>query len=255
MSKFNIVKKGSLEYIQSKSLLNEGIKHFFSTKNGGVSEGEFESLNLGVYTNDNKDNVKENFNIILRECNMSSSIAYLHQVHGQDVYLVNRDNVDQVVGKDGDAIITAEKNLPIGVFTADCVPILLYDKNKKVVAAIHAGWRGVVGKILTKTISKMKQEFKTSSEDIVVAIGPFIGSCCFEVSADIINKFNFYEIRGNKYFVDLYKEVEKEALENNILLDNIDFLDMCSVCTGEIFHSYRRQSGKTGRIGSFIEIS
>lgn len=254
MGNFNIVKNGNVEYIQSKLLLKENIKHFFSTRNGGVSNGEFKSLNLGVYTNDNKENIKENFNIILNACNMSNKIAYLHQVHGQDVYVVNRSNYDEVLGKDGDSIITNERNLPIGVFTADCVPILLYDKSKNVVAAIHAGWRGVVSKILTKTIKKMEEKFSSKTKDIIMVVGPFIGECCFEVSKDILDKFNFYEERNNRYFVNLYKEVESEALSNNILIENIDYLNMCTVCSGEMFHSYRRQNGMTGRIGSFIEI-
>ncbi|MEF9952680.1 MAG: peptidoglycan editing factor PgeF [Clostridium sp.] len=255
MGSFNTVKEGSLEYVQSNTLLKENVKHFFSTKNGGVSTGEFESLNLGMFTNDESEALNKNFQIILDHCKMDHNIAYLHQVHGEDVHIVNRNNYSNIVGKDGDAIITNEKNIPIGVFTADCVPILLYDKKNKVAAAIHAGWRGVVSKILTNTISKMNSEFGTSSKDIIMAVGPFIGSCCFEVSSDIIDKFNYYEKKDNRYFVNLYKEVENEALENNIPIDNIDYLNMCTVCNSHIFHSYRKESGKTGRIGSFIEIN
>ncbi|MEG0371959.1 MAG: polyphenol oxidase family protein, partial [Clostridium sp.] len=175
---------------------------------------------------------------------------YLNQEHGMKVVVVTKDNYSNVVGSKGDAIITAQKNIPIGVFTADCVPILLYDKSKKVAAAIHAGWRGVEGKILTMTIEVMKNKFLSNGEDILCAIGP----CCFEVLPDVANKFKFVNNRDSKLYVDLFKEVYAEAKECNILDENIDMLETCTVCESNLFHSYRRDGGKTGRIGSFIQI-
>ncbi|KMT21421.1 peptidoglycan editing factor PgeF [Clostridium cylindrosporum] len=255
MSTFTLKKDGRLEYFQSNMLMQTGeVKHFFSTKNGGVSKGEFESLNLGVYTNDYKENIEENFNIICSSLNMNKSIAYLNQEHGTKVYVVDKDNYDDIVGKKGDAIITSQKNIPIGVFTADCVPILLYDKKQKVAAAIHAGWRGVEGRILTETLNVMKFKFQSCVEDVVCAIGPAIGPCCFEVSRDVADKFTFVFTVDDSIYVDLLKEVYSEAKDLNILEENIDVLGKCTVCSDSLFHSYRREKGKTGRIGSFIEI-
>ncbi len=255
MGEFIVKENGSLQYLQSRTLSNSnGVKHFFSTKNGGVSPFEYESLNLGVYTNDSKENVEKNFNIICSSLNMNEKVAYLNQEHGDTVYIVNKENFSDVVGKKGDALITCEKNLPIGVFTADCVPILLYDKNKKVAAAIHAGWRGVEAKILTNTLGIMKKEFNSESSDIICAIGPSIGECCFEVSSDVGEKFKFSSEKNGKVYVDLLKEVYSECLSEGLLEENIDLANKCTVCEKELFYSYRRDNGLTGRIGSFIEI-
>lgn len=255
MNSFVIEKDGDLEYLQSNILNeNKNIVHFFSGRKGGVSAEEFESLNLGVYTNDSKENVSENFKRICSSTKMHTNIAYLNQEHGKKVFIVNKDNISEVTGSKGDAIVTNEKNLPIGVFTADCVPILLYDKNNKVVAAIHAGWRGVEAKILSETFNVMKDNFASSSKDIICAIGPAIGPCCFEVSRDVADKFTFLKEKENSIFVDLFKEVYSEAKSLGFLEENIDISEKCTVCENELFHSYRREKGKTGRIGSFIEI-
>lgn len=254
-SEFTLKKVGELEYLESNILKNsEGVKHFFSTRKGGVSTGEFESLNLGIYTNDSKENVRNNFNILCSSLNINENISYLNQEHGNKVFILTKENASEVVGSKGDAIVTQEKNMPIGVFTADCVPILLYDRDKKVAAAIHAGWRGLESKILTNTVNVLKEKFHSKEENIICAIGQCIGECCFEVSNDVAEKFRFVSSRGGSLYVDLLKEAYTEAKECNLLEKNIDTLGRCTVCESDLFHSYRRENGKTGRIGSFIEI-
>lgn len=254
-NKFTLKQRGDLKYIQSDVLNSTGeVKHFFSTKKGGVSSGYFESLNLGVYTNDSKENVESNFHILCSSLDMSENIAYLNQEHGKNVFIVTKENAKKITGSKGDAIVTNEKNLPIGVFTADCVPILLYDNEKKVAAAIHAGWRGLESKVLTNTINFMKESFNSKEENIICSIGPCIGSCCFEVSSDVAEKFNFVITKGESIYVDLVKEAYSEAVNCNLLDKNIDVANKCTVCESELFYSYRKDNGKTGRIGSFIEI-
>lgn len=255
ISKFTLKTNGDLKFFQSELLNSEKeVKHFFSTKKGGVSTGEFESFNLGIFTNDYKENIKKNFNIICKELNMNTKVAYVNQEHGKKVVIVTNESFDSVVGQKADAIVTNKKNIPVGVFTADCVPILLYDKEKKVVAAIHAGWRGVEAKILSETVNLMKTTFNSLEENILCSIGPCIGKCCFEVSPDVGEKFTFKDERDGSIYVDLVKEVYNEAIKINIVEENIDISNICTVCEKDTLYSYRRDKGKTGRLGAFIEI-
>lgn len=255
MENFRIKEDGDLKYLESGLLSGEeGIKHFFSTKIGGVSSEEYKSLNLGIYTNDSKESVEKNFDIICSSLKMNKNIAYLNQEHGKKVYIVTKENVNALTGKKGDAIITNEKNIPIGIFTADCLPILLYDKKEKVIGAIHAGWRGVEGKILTETLKVMKKNFNSDPLNIICAVGPCINKCCFEVSEEVAEKFNFIMNKNNSIYVDLLKEIYSECIKENISEKNIDMSNICTVCEKDTFYSYRGDNGKTGRIGSFIEI-
>lgn len=256
MGNFTVKENGNLKYLESGLLFDEKeVKHFFSTKVGGVSTGEFESLNLGIYTKDSKVNVNKNFDIICSALEMNKNVVYLNQEHGKKIHILNKENVESIKGQKGDAIITNEKNMPIGIFTADCLPILLYDRKEKVIGAIHAGWRGVENKILTETIKEMKKKFNSDPINIVCAVGPCINKCCFEVSKDVAEKFNFIIEKENAIYVDLLKEIYDECIRENILDKNIDISNICTVCEKDTLYSYRRDNGKTGRIGSFIEIT
>lgn len=255
MERFLMKSNKDLKHLESVRLEKEkGVKHFFSSRIGGVSTEEYSSFNLGIFTNDKKENVEKNFNIICTALEMSKDVVYLNQEHGTKVFLITKENMNSIKGQKGDALITKEKNIPIGVFTADCLPILLYDKKNEAIAAIHAGWRGVEGKILTKTIASMKKEFNTSPNDVICAVGPCIGECCFEVSKEVADKFSFVIERGNSLYVDLLKEIHNECMKADVLEENIDIASICTVCNKETFYSYRGDNGKTGRIGSFIEL-
>lgn len=196
------------------------------------------------------DSLKTEFN--------ADDIIYLKQVHSVRVlkYLKNDKNIKD---EEGDAIITNEKNVIIGVFTADCVPIILVDEEKEVIAAIHSGWRGTLDSITLKTIEKMKSEFNTNASNIKAYIGPHIRKCCYEISK---------ELKGN--FIEKKKIISEKELfnENNLNLEacildnlrtagvqeqNINSLDLCTYCSEEIkLHSYRKSEGSYGRMFAFI---
>ena len=156
----------------------------------------------------NLDDVNNAFKDVFTLKNLSKN----KQIHSNIVNKVDKDNIGQII--DGDAIITNEKNVPLLILTADCVPVVLVDKVNKAVGLVHAGWRGTYGKICSETLQSMKENYNTNTEDVVAIIGPSIGKCCYEVSYDLVEKFSallpnadekIYEIRDEKYYLDLWE--------------------------------------------------
>ena len=208
------------------------------------------------FNRNTEEGIKE-LNSLKKEFNVKD-IIYLKQIHSDKIlkYICNDKSIKD---EEGDAIITNEKNVIIGVFTADCVPIILIDEEKEVIAAIHSGWKGTFESITLKTIEKMKLEFNTNEINIKAYIGPHIRKCCYEVSEDL--KLNFIEKK---------KTISKEELfdGNNLNLeaciiddlkragvkdDNINSLNLCTYCSDDIkLHSYRKSQGSYGRMFSFI---
>lgn len=196
---------------------------------------------------------EEGFNIK----NLTSNL----QIHSDIVNLVNEDNIGQKI--EGDALITNISKVPLLVFTADCVPIGIIDKNNNAIGVVHAGWRGTYDKIAQKTIDKMLKNFNTDPKDLICVIGPSIGPCCYEVSEELVKKFNtiltncnqkFYIIRDNKYYLDLWK-INEYILENSgVKKENIINLNLCTSCNCDNFHSYRKHNQTQQRIGMIMEI-
>lgn len=245
-----------LIYYRCQDVNNEKIKHFFSTRVGGENQGEFSNLNLGVYTNDNNEAVEKNFKTIFKAAAMELNRAvYLKQVHGDRFYVVDNENFMDIKGKYGDALITRTPNISIGVFTADCVPILVFDENEGAVAAVHAGWKGTDLKILKKVISHMIEEMKCSPKNIRVALGPSIGPCCFEVMDDVAGRFTETREDSGRLYVNLWEENRIQALEAGIPDENIISGKLCTMCNEKLFFSYRRDNGNTGRMASFIQLT
>jgi hypothetical protein len=172
------------------------------------------------------------------------------QRHTNRVYVLGKDRKKVVA----DAIVTDRKKVFIGVQVADCVPILLYDKGRFVIGAVHAGWRGTAQQILKKTISEMHRHFGTNPEDLVVAMGPAIGKCCYEVDFDVMESvrkasgsWNYYSKKGNKYFIDLHDANKKQALSEGVFVKNIWQSRLCTHCEPERFYSYRYAGYRKGR--------
>ena len=147
----------------------------------------FSTAKNGLDFNKNTDEGRKNIENIKKWFDVSE-VGFLDQTHSDNVYIYN--------GKveEGDALITNKESTAVGVFTADCVPILLYDKANKVVAAIHSGWRGTFSCIVSKTIDEMKKKYGTKSQDLVAYIGPHMHQCCYEVSEELIDKFKNSEV-------------------------------------------------------------
>ncbi|WP_129596417.1 peptidoglycan editing factor PgeF [Anaerophilus nitritogenes] len=245
------------------------VKHGFSSKIGGVSKGSYESLNLGFKTNDLKENVENNYKKITKALDLSiQNLVFSDQVHKDHIKIVTKKDCGKGIIKESDikeidALITNEKNVALTTVFADCVPIFLLDPVKKVIALAHAGWRGTALKIAKKTVEKMIQVYQTNPKDCLAAIGPSIGRCCYEVDEGVIKEFNkeftnvdeFVFSKGNgKYMLDLWKANQSTLKEIGLLERNITISNICSMCNSEIFFSYRKDEGITGRMAAIIEL-
>jgi hypothetical protein len=251
--------------------------HGFSTRPGGVSEVDGEKvLNLGAVEWDKRENVEENRKRFQSTVGASDlDFVSLHQIHSDVVRIF-----DATPGKQckGDALATKRAGLLLGVRTADCSPVLVVDPKKRVVAAIHAGWRGTLARIVAKTIGQMQMEFGSEPKDLLAAIGPTIGGCCYEVgtevAADFSAKFSnasefFDELRTGdepnplqwlnmmppghqpppkKVLLDLKKANRLQLLEAGVREGNIFVSELCTSCdVGRLF-SYRKEGATSGRL-------
>ncbi|HEX9026728.1 MAG TPA: peptidoglycan editing factor PgeF [Clostridium sp.] len=208
------------------------------------------------FNRNTEDGIKE-LNSLKKEFN-GKDIIYLKQIHSDKIlkYTCNGKNIKD---EEGDAIITNEKNVIIGVFTADCVPVILIDEEKGVIAAIHSGWKGTFESITLKTIEKMKSEFNINEVDIKAYIGPHIKKCCYEVSEEL--KLKFIEKKTtmsedelfNKNNLDLEACIISDLKKAGVKDYNINSLNLCTYCSEDIkLHSYRKSQGSYGRMFSSI---
>ena len=188
------------------------------------------------------------------------NIVYNTQVHGADVRIV--ESIDDFTenGKEADGLITSLQSTPVLIFTADCVPVVFYDKKQGVVALAHAGWRGTYGNIAGEMVDIMTDKYGCKVEDIKTIIGPSVSVDNYEVSYDLIEKFAALEVQGyykevdGKYYLDLWK-LNKELLKKcGILEDNIKIIDFCTVRDNDKFFSYRLDDATPKRIGTIIQL-
>jgi purine-nucleoside/S-methyl-5'-thioadenosine phosphorylase / adenosine deaminase len=257
--------------------------HGFSTRPGGVSDVNGEKvLNLGAVEWDSRENVEENkrrFRAALGAADLP--LVSLHQIHSDVVR-----SFDSALAKQckGDASATNRPGLLLGVRTADCAPVLLVDPKKRVVAAIHAGWRGTLQRIVTKAIGQMQMQFGCRPQDLLAAIGPAIGGCCYEVGTEVASAFMaqfpnaaefFDELRTgnepnplqwlnmmppghqpppNKVRLDLSKANRSQLLEAGLRPQNIFVSGLCTACRLELLFSYRKEGARSGRLMSVIGI-
>lgn len=231
---------------------------------GGVSLHPYQTLNMAYHVGDRAENVAENRK---RLCNAlgidMDSLIVAQQVHGDNIEIVGETDAGRGAYRHEDAIpctdgmITNSHMVTIAVLTADCVPVMVFDPVKKVIGIAHAGWKGTLHTIASKTVSKMGSAFGTRPADCVVFLGPSIGPCCYEVSEDIFLKFQQTFgpatcIRENR--VDLKKAIELQLLGIGVEKRNILSNRMCTACNLDLFYSHRAENGLTGRMMSLIRL-
>ena len=202
--------------IKSKKLSKfQQINHGFFDKKGGKSTGIYKSLNCGVGSYDSKKNVLNNLKIVCKKINCSSkNLILLNQIHSNKFYFINKNYKFKKKKLNGDALITNVKKIALGVLVADCVPILIYDKNLKIISAIHAGWKGVYKEIIKKVVKFLIKK-GSNTKNLVAVIGPSISEKSYEVQKDFKSKFLkkdkqskfFFKIRKNKTYFGLNKYV------------------------------------------------
>jgi YfiH family protein len=240
-----------------------GVPHGFTTREGGVSTGVFSSMNIAMHRGDSAESVTNNYKILSGAIGFDlKNLVLTCQTHSNTVRKVAKVDANGLDHKDYpecDALITNDPGCALAVFTADCTPILLHDPVTGAVGAVHAGWRGTASDIAGKTVRAMVSEFGCKAENIRAAIGPNIGSCCFETDRDvpdaIVAQFGtqaeaFIRLSGEKYHVDL-KAVNALALRGTGV-KNITVSDMCTMCHSELFWSHRLTGAQRGSQGAII---
>jgi hypothetical protein len=235
------------------------ICHGFIGRAGGVSTGTFASMNLSYWVGDDEGAVDANWKSLRRQVPALEICARLNQVHGNDVHAATRDTAG--LRPPGDGIVTAEPGVMVGIFTADCVPMLLVDAKRKVAGALHAGWRGVVADIAETGVYAMT-ELGARAAEIRAAMGPSIGQCCFEVDAELGERFgreiagannHIKEGRPGKAFIDLRAVVRDQLERAGLAPANIASVGPCTRCAADRFFSRRAAGGKiTGLQMSFV---
>jgi polyphenol oxidase len=257
--------------------------HVFSTAPGGISPLESEKvLNLGFTGWDTRENVQENRRRFQTAAGAKDLLLVtLKQIHSDVIHVFDDAPSDPCRG---DASITKRPNLLLAIQTADCVPILLVDPRKRAIAAIHAGWRGTLARIAAKTIGKMQMHFATNPRDLLAAIGPSIGPCCYEVGTEVATQFLSQFADAPAYFdefrtgdepnpiqwlnmmppghqpppkgvlLDLRKANRSQLLAAGLRPQNIHTIDLCTACHPNLLFSYRKQGPHSGRLMSIIAL-
>ena len=223
----------------------KNIEHCFFSRLGGVSINSYQSLNCGYGSNDNKKYIKQNREVVSEYFNLNSSqLITLYQTHSNKVGILKSNNIKKIRMNDG--IVTKQRNIILGILTADCAPVLFYDSSKKIIGACHAGWKGALTGIIQNTISAM-QTLGSNLKDIKCSIGPCIAKTSYEVKDDFYNVFmnsdaknanHFIKKDKNKYSFDLRGYIVQQLEDNRIT--NISSVNLDTYADDVLFYSYRR---------------
>ena len=243
--------------------------HGFSTRAGGVSDGMFATLNLGMNRGDEAARVTENWNRFLASAGIGTrEFVCGKQVHGNTVHIATKEDMRRAYGKypDGrdliecDGYVTAECNVPLAIFTADCVPLLLEDVKAGIVGAVHCGWRSTASDIEKNAIDAFVS-LGSDVKNIHAAIGPAIDKCCFEVGGEVIEAMHdligkeverFYTPRADKYMLDLRGVVRYRLVMLGVMDANIETVGECTMCNPDRYYSHRGTKGNRGSLACVI---
>ncbi len=251
------------------SFAARGIQHGISTRLGGYSTAPFASLNLGLHVEDKPEVVWHNRQLFCQAVGLEpDKVVTTEQIHGDVVRLVTAADAGHGCRhyheaiKGTDALITNTPGLPLMLFFADCVPVLIADPVSRAIGISHAGWKGTVAKIAQKTVLAMQQQFNTNPADCLIGIGPSIGSCCYEVDEAVVSKlktgFRQWEKlvtpKQGRWLLNLWEANREQLKEIGVEDNNITISQVCTADNTEIFFSHRNECGHTGRFGAIISL-
>lgn len=243
--------------------------HGFSTRLGGVSEGIFESLNLGMNRGDDREKVTENWNIFLDAADINiREFVCGKQIHSNIVHIAGAKDMRPAYGPgeliEADGYVTNERNVPLAIFVADCIPLLLEDTINGVIGAVHCGWRGTVADIEKNAIDAMAG-LGAEPKNITAAIGPAIERCCFEVGEEVIDAakqligeeecislYTDSKKNSGKYMLDLKAVLRARLLQLGLREENIDMVGGCTMCSPNRYYSHRYSNGARGSLACVI---
>lgn len=253
------------------SLFSENIAvHGISTRQAGVSQRPYDSMNLALHVGDEDASVWENRVIFANSLGLKAEdIVSPNQVHGDRILRVTREHSGRGARSyedaipETDALVTSEPGLPLMLCFADCTPILFLDPEQKAVGIAHAGWKGTMKSIGRKTLEAMQREFGTEPSKCLAGIGPSIGPCCYEIGEEVADACrkafpetwdNLLEERQGKLHLNLSKANRLQLLEAGMLPEHIESADTCTSCEHHWYFSYRADGGRTGRIAAVIAL-
>lgn len=263
MDNLIIRKKNNIWFATFPLFEEHGVINACSCRLHGLSDIKKGTLNLALHVGDDEKKVLHNRKLFADAIGADASkFTTCEQVHGSQIAVVSEKEIGagafslaESISKT-DALVTNLRQVPLLLFYADCVPILLYDAKNKVIALVHAGWRGTVAEIAAKTIRVMQERFSSNPTDILAAIGPSVGSCCYEVDYKVLNCAQGYEqffkpVKGKHghYLLNLWDYNAIVLQKAGILTEHLVFANICTAHNYELFFSYRAEEGKTGRMG------
>lgn len=250
--------------------IGNGVVAFTTTRKGGVSSGNYKSFNLGLSSGDDNKYVMENRYRLCKKLGITADrLLNAHQVHGKQIMVIDENvmrlNKEQRQNKiDGnDGMVTQLKGVCLTVTTADCVPVILYDKEKEVIAAVHSGWRGTLRNIVAEAVSVMKKTYGCSANNIIAQIGPCISQDNYQVNNEVRKKF----CDLNEIFVKCFRKDEEDDDKSYLDLRGIVEIELkdvgveqilvnmqCTYAEGKVFFSARRQGVESGRMFTGVMI-
>ena len=278
--------------------------HAFSTRQGGAGRGRAAGLNLGFTQGTSRARVRENRKLFLQQLGAGDlALATLRQVHsaivyqvrcaasGELEYRVGENRVPQQPGlapPQGDALLTDRAGIMLSVKTADCLPVLLADPKRRVVGAVHAGWRGALARVVEKAVGEMRRAYGSDPRNLLAVIGPCIRVCCYEVGEEVEEAFHGRFPHADKFFrkrsesaashpernslsflnmppgtnavpkppthLDLVAVAQDQLLAAGLSPRHIEAVDFCTACRADLFYSYRREGSRAGRMLAVIGI-
>lgn len=265
-----LVERAGVPFLSFPLLEETGIvTQGFSTRLGGVSEGDYSSMNVSFTRGDREEAVRENYRRLGEAIGFDcESLVCSDQTHTTNVRVMTEEDRGKGFARpkdyrDVDGMITNVPGLTLATFYADCVPLYFVDPVKRAIGLSHSGWRGTVGKIGKKTVERMEETYGSNPADIRAVIGPSICQDCYEVSVDVIDEFRqafseeswpelFYEKADGKYQLNLWKANELIFREASILPKHIAVTDLCTCCNPTLLFSHRASHGKRGNLGAFL---
>lgn len=263
---FDVKEKEGVPYLSYPALENTGVVlHGFSTRLGGVSTGPCATMNISTTRGDAPEAVAENRRRIAAAIGVQpEDMTFTHQTHTTNVAVVEeKDRGTRFMETDG--MVTNVPGICLVTFYADCVPLFFVDPVHRAIGLSHSGWRGTVGRIGKVTVEKMTERYGTDPEDIIAAIGPSICQDCYEVSEDVIRRFQesfsreywpelFYNKGDGKYQLNLWKANEYVFREAGILKEHIVTTNVCTHCNPDILFSHRTTGEKRGNLSAFLAL-
>ena len=258
--------KGALRFLTCRALDESGLVNAFTTRLGGVSGGEFESLDLAVSRGDDREKVRQNYAIICGALGISpASLAFSRQVHEDAVRPVTSADIKKdlfdTVPYEADGLMTKERGVSLIIHIADCEGILLYCRKPEAIAAVHAGWRGTVADIAGKAVSAMKREYGCEPSDMVAALAPCASVCCYEVGPEVVEAVRKLPIDAEAYIVPTengHAKIDIKGINSALLrragVSEIYVSPDCTMCLPDKYWSHRITNGRRGAQACIIAL-